>query len=87
MPARITFSIPDEIAAAAQKRAEQDRRSLSSYITLLVESDLRAAGLMPGNEPSRAELLALAEEMGVPDALETLRGKLRRTGAKGKAAA
>jgi len=80
VPARITFSIPDDVAAAAQKRAEHDRRSLSSYITLLVEADLRAAGLMPGTEPTRAELFALAEEIGVPAAIETLRKKLRTTG-------
>lgn len=86
MPARITFSIPDEIAAAAQKRAEQDRRSLSSYITLLVEGDLRAAGLMPGSEPTRAELIALAEEMGLPAALDHLRKKLRATATKKEAA-
>jgi hypothetical protein len=76
--ARITFSIPDELAAAAEKRAESDRRSLSAHISILVENDAKAAGMLPGNP--HAELLAAAEEVGMEAALGALRRELRRKG-------
>ena len=85
--ARITFSIPDDLAAAAERRATADRRSLSSYITVLVEADFKSRGEIPADDSARLELLALAAEVGLPAALETLRKKLRTTAAQKKEAA
>jgi len=80
--ARITFSIDDELATAAEKRATEDRRSLSAHIAILVERDARASGALPGNP--RAEILAAIDEVGDEAALTVLRRERRR---KGKVAA
>lgn len=47
--ARITFSVPSTTAELAAKRASHDRRSLSAYVTLLIERDLADAGLTGGD--------------------------------------
>lgn len=75
--ARITFSIPDNLASAAEKRATEDRRSLSAHIAILVEQDARAAGLLPQDDV-KAEILAAAEELGMEAALTALKRAARR---------
>lgn len=44
---RITISVPEQIAEKAGARAEQQSRSVSSYVSLLIGEDLKAAGLLP----------------------------------------
>jgi hypothetical protein len=51
--ARITFSLDESLAAAADKVAEGEKRSLSSYISLLVERDLDSRGKLPGSPAER----------------------------------
>lgn len=76
--ARITFSIPDDLAKAAERRAAEDRRSLSAHISILVERDARAAGMINGEDSAKAELLAAADEVGIENALHAV-VKLKRT--------
>lgn len=65
---RITFSIQDNVAQLARKKADHDRRSLSAYISLLIERD--AASLTECE--AKAELLAAAEEVGMTRALSAV---------------
>lgn len=74
--ARITFSIPDELSAAAEKRAKADRRTLSAYIAGLVEQDARNAGLLVNGDAALLELVHEAQKSGV-DVLKVL-AKARR---------
>lgn len=48
--ARITISVEESIVAKADRRAKEQKRSLSSYVALLIEEDLRAAGLLSEDE-------------------------------------
>jgi len=75
---RIMVNLDLRSAAILEKRAAAEKRSASNYIALLVERDLRAAGLIGVEEQHRAELLALAEDIGLPAALDTLRARARR---------
>lgn len=74
---RVMVNLDDATGEALEKRAATEKRAASNYIALLVEKDLRANGLMPEQEQERAELVALAEEIGVANAIESLRRKLR----------
>lgn len=76
---RIMVNLDDATGAAVEVKAAAEKRAASNYIALLIERDLRAAGLLPEQEQARAELIAIADELGLPSALETLRGKLRRS--------
>lgn len=44
--ARITFSVPKQVSDLAAERAAGEKRSLSSYIAILIEKDLRDAGVL-----------------------------------------
>jgi len=44
---RITFSIPNNISALVAERARAERRSISSYISVLIERDLDSVGMLP----------------------------------------
>ena len=79
--ARAITSIPDEWIPLMERRAVSLRRpSESNYLACLIEDDLRSAGLLaPASDTEQAELIALAAELGLPAALETLRRKLRTT--------
>jgi len=74
--ARITFSIPDDLAKLAKRRATEDRRSLSTHIGVLVERDAREAGLMPGKPAAR--IVTAAKELGEEEALKLVTSALRR---------
>lgn len=74
--ARITFSIDDELAKAAEVRAKQDRRSLSAHISMLVENDARAAGL--AGEDVAQKILAAAEDVGYERAMAAIQALPRR---------
>ena len=72
----------DAIEKHAPTTAGHDR---SGYIRSLVETDLAAAGKLPSRQESesadlRAELIALGDELGLSNAVETVRAKLRETG-------
>jgi hypothetical protein len=55
---RLTISLPETLASAAAKRAAAQKRSTSSYVAILIEDDLREAGILNAGEPDTAELLA-----------------------------
>lgn len=84
---RVMVNLDDATGQALEARAATEKRSASNYIALLIEHDLRAAGLLPEGEQARAELLALAEEIGLPAAIETLRRKARLAAQTAKPAA
>lgn len=42
--ARLTISLPEELAVAATRRASEQRRSASAYVSLLIEEDVRMHG-------------------------------------------
>lgn len=75
---RISFSAPPDIAAAAQKRASDERRSLSAYVSGLILADLRAQGLLSVEEQEKQELLAAADQIGTKRALAALLREARR---------
>lgn len=56
--ARITFSIDDNLVPAAERIAQKERRSLSSYVTLLIERDLHERNALPETEIDRALIKA-----------------------------
>lgn len=58
---RIMVNLDLPTAEILEARAVAEKRSASNYIALLVERDLRAAGLIGPEEKYRSELLALAE--------------------------
>lgn len=70
-------NLDDTVAGLVEQKSAAEKRSVSSYLALLAEKDLRAAGLIDGESAARAELNAIAEEIGLPAALDTLRRKLR----------
>lgn len=72
---RITFSLPKSTAILAASKSTSQRRSLSSYITLLVEADLRSDGSLATDH--RAEAIAVIDELGADRALVILRGRGR----------
>lgn len=73
---RITFNADEGTLPLLEQRAASQKRTVSNYVALLVEKDLREAGLLsPG---SSAELLAAAEEIGVEQAVLILRRAARR---------
>lgn len=60
--ARLTISLPDPLAKKATVHARNQKRSASSYVSLLIENDLRAAGLLPQASRTQAEDRALLQE-------------------------
>lgn len=74
--ARITFSLPDEIAALARRRAADDRRSLSAHLAILVENDARGAGI--SSDAQMPRLVVAAQELGTAKALRLLISAKRR---------
>jgi metal-responsive CopG/Arc/MetJ family transcriptional regulator len=52
MPARITFSIEEALAEEVERIAKAERRSVSSYIALLIEADLRERTTQPQEAPT-----------------------------------
>ena len=67
---RITVSMPSVIARKATQAAAAQKRSVSAYVALLIEQDLREAGLLgvpaktlvPANE---AAALAECRKLGI----------------------
>lgn len=56
---RVMVNLDDTTGELFDQKIQAERRSASSYIVLLVEQDLRAAGLLaPVPTPDRKEVLA-----------------------------
>lgn len=78
--ARITISLPENLAAAAAQRAIAEKRSASSYVALLIEQDARASGLLPADTAAaQAELIAeiQAAILQQPDILPEIKKLIR----------
>lgn len=76
---RVMVNLDDKPGELLEQKAAAEKRSASNYIAMLVEADLRAAGLLQPDSAARAELLALAEEIGLPAALEQLRRAFKKS--------
>jgi hypothetical protein len=53
---KISVSMPAELRSALEKRAKQQRRSLSGHLQFLVEKDLKGSGIELKAQPSTAEV-------------------------------
>lgn len=78
----------EAVAEHAPTTVHKDR---SGYIRSLVEADLQREGKLPSLAASdavlKAELLAAAEQMGLPAAIEQLRRRIRSTSTSASKAA
>lgn len=83
---RIMVNLDDTAGDLLEKKAAADKRSTSSYVALLVEADLRAAGLLAAAEPepalqaffAKVSAAAAASPRIVPRLEATLRRQLRQ---------
>ena len=59
----------DSVGELVEKKALEQRRSASGYVALLVEADLRAAGLLApaAPDPALAELIAKLQAVPADD--------------------
>ena len=75
--ARITISLPENLAESAAFRAAAEKRSASSYVALLIERDVQAHAPPP---PALAEFVAKlqAAHAASPGILGRLESALRR---------
>lgn len=87
--ARITISMPDETGAKAEIRATSQKRSVSSYISLLVEQDLRSVGMLADGPADHGPLLAklTAALKAQPALAEEVQQFLKRATRRRRAAA
>lgn len=76
--ARTTISLNDDLYQVALGYGERDKRDFSNLCSVALEEFLRARGELPADDAVRAELLATAREIGLPEALKLLRKRLRR---------
>jgi hypothetical protein len=75
------FSGPANLLTLAKSVASPDGEKglWSAYVCAAIEEKLKRDGHWPTSDaPLRAELLALAEDIGLPAALDTLRARARR---------
>lgn len=49
---RVTISMKKELAVLLTKRAQEQKRSVSNYAAIIIEDDLRAAGLLTSQPPA-----------------------------------
>lgn len=56
--ARLTISLPENLAHGAAEQAALQRRSASAYVALLIETDLVANGRLTTPAPELAEFIA-----------------------------
>lgn len=73
---RVTINLPEGTLVLLEKCAEAQKRTVSNYVALLVETDMRAAGLLKPD--TSAELIAAAGELGMEQAVIALRRAARR---------
>lgn len=76
---RTTISLDGSIYSAALAVCAPDRenRDFSNLVEVALREFLSARGALPGDAALKAELLTLGDQMGLPQALKTLRGELR----------
>lgn len=74
---RVMVNFDDSTGEMVATLAARDKRSVSSYLAVLVERDLRASGLMPSDD-LRTQVIAAAEEIGTERALKVLRAAHRK---------
>jgi len=76
---RTTISLDGEIYAAALALCAPDRenRDFSNLCEMALREYLAPRGALPADIALKAEVLATAEQIGLPSALEQLRRKLR----------
>lgn len=81
---RTTISIDPDLYAAALALCAPDRenRDFSNLCEVALRECLAARGALPGDTLLKAELLAAAEQMGLPAAIEQLRRRIRSTASK-----
>lgn len=61
--ARLTISLPEDLAESAALRASAEKRSASSYVALLIERDVDSHALPP---PALAEFVAKLQAAMAP---------------------
>lgn len=57
---RITVNLEKTVGAKLKAKAEAEKRSASGYVELLIENDLRAAGLLPDGSNDAAFVAKVA---------------------------
>lgn len=76
--ARTTISLSDDLYTAALGFGKKDKREFSNLCAVALEEFLKSRGELPSDDAARAELLATASEIGIPEAIKVLRKRLRR---------
>lgn len=74
---RYTINTPPKIGELLEAKALADKRSVSNYVLLLIEEDLRKSGEL-GEDVGTEEILRASRELGRDSALKALRRELRR---------
>lgn len=83
---RITVNLDDDVGAKVKAKAESEKRSASGYVELLIEQDLRAAGLLPESDDSAGFFVKLNEALREDKTLRPAIEKLLRKTARARAA-
>ncbi len=68
---RVMVNLDDVTGEMLEQRADSERRSASSYVAILIDRDLRAAGLIPSDD-LKARLIAAGEDVGLEAALDAV---------------
>lgn len=78
---RTSISLDGELYAAALALCapEKENRDFSNLCEQALREFLGARGALPADVALKAELIATAEQIGLPAAIEQLRKKLRAT--------
>lgn len=74
---RIAVNIDPAIGAILENQARLEKRSVSSLICIIIERKLREDGVLQDGTHNADEVLALAHQVGIPTAIDTLRRRLR----------
>jgi hypothetical protein len=59
---RIMVNLDNTVGKMVERKANEQKRSTSSYVAILIENDLRAAGMLPDDSRTQAEDRALLKE-------------------------
>ena len=79
---RTSISLDGELYAAALALCakERENRDFSNLCEVALRDYLTARGALPGDVAMKAEIIAAAEQIGLPVALDNLRRRLRTAG-------
>lgn len=75
---RFTINVTPEVAEALERRAAADKRSVSNYVSLLVEQNLQEAGDLGSGVGGDEEIIKAAKELGPVESLKLIRRAIRR---------